>query len=622
MANKKISELPFIGTPNISNTDLIPLVTYFSSVTGDTVHTYVGDLQSVILSANTVTYSELRTLMTNSGLTIGGYYLISDFRTCYDQPDYDFNGTAIIGSNYKQGTISPIMVLATGSNTISEQAFQPEYSGDTIFYDPYFSQTEATSGDAYGRITYRIDTRGNAFDYDFTQVEYKRYNAYVADQIYTGTIGLDALGNVTGTNTSFLSLLPGSIIGVYSVFTYPLINFYEIVSITDDFNMVVTGHTIQSTTSSILTNANLMSGMNWKQNNIISDTGFTEYLTFTSTDFYNNTCGERTIIRINETFLLPNNVFRSNRYFQNSFGSFFWNNTFNDDCNGNIIGSNFYNNIIDNDFDNNIITNNFTENVIVCDFRNNTIQDFFNNNHLGDYDGINFENNVFLGNFFSNFTTGDYNFQNNIIGYNFQENIITGRFENNSLVGDFISNQIYTDFVENEIAGSSSGNKIFSRFIGNKIGNSFVENLIGDSNNVGLHTFYDNTIGSNCGSNIFSGDCNYNQIGSFFFNNRIGDGFGFGFSTSQGNKIGNYFNGNTIGEYFYNNVIADGFYNNTTVDYFQLNTIKCSIYSTDFSLATHVYGNYNCEIYLNATPSQRLSYYDNLDVLTITNINA
>ena len=433
MANKKISELPFIGTPNISNTDLIPLVTYFSSVTGDTVHTYVGDLQSVILSANTVTYSELRTLMTNSGLTIGGYYLISDFRTCYDQPDYDFNGTAIIGSNYKQGTISPIMVLATGSNTISEQAFQPEYSGDTIFYDPYFSQTEATSGDAYGRITYRIDTRGNAFDYDFTQVEYKRYNAYVADQIYTGTIGLDALGNVTGTNTSFLSLLPGSIIGVYSVFTYPLINFYEIVSIADDFNMIVTGQTIQSTTSSILTNANLLSGMSWKQNNIISDTGFTEYLTFTANDFYNNTCGERTILRINETFLLPNNVFRSNRYFQNSFGSFFWNNTFNDDCNGNIIGSNFYNNIIDNDFDNNIITNSFTENIIVCDFRNNTIQNNFYNNHLGDYDVINFENNLFLGNFSTNFTTGDYDFQNNIIGLDFFENIITGTFENNSL---------------------------------------------------------------------------------------------------------------------------------------------------------------------------------------------
>jgi hypothetical protein len=59
MANKKISELPYIGTSQISGNTLIPLVTYFSAVTGDTVHTYVSDFKDYL----------------SSGITFNGEYL-------------------------------------------------------------------------------------------------------------------------------------------------------------------------------------------------------------------------------------------------------------------------------------------------------------------------------------------------------------------------------------------------------------------------------------------------------------------------------------------------------------------------------------------------------------------
>jgi len=108
-----------------------------------------------------------------------------------------------------------------------------------------------------------------------------------------------------------------------------------------------------------------------------------------------------------------------------------------------------------------------------------------------------------------------------------------------------------------------------------------------------------------------------NNIG---FRNTVGDNFGYGFSTSQGNVIGNYCYSNTFGEYFYNNVIADGFYSNTIVDYFQENNIKVSISSTDFTSSTHVYGDYNCEIFKRSDTAIRLSYYDSSDILNITNI--
>ena len=39
MANKKISELPYIPESQISGNTLVPLVTYYSAATGDTVHT-------------------------------------------------------------------------------------------------------------------------------------------------------------------------------------------------------------------------------------------------------------------------------------------------------------------------------------------------------------------------------------------------------------------------------------------------------------------------------------------------------------------------------------------------------------------------------------------------------
>lgn len=53
MANKKISELPYINSGEISGNTLVPLVTYYSASTGDTVHTYITDLQNYLTSGIT-----------------------------------------------------------------------------------------------------------------------------------------------------------------------------------------------------------------------------------------------------------------------------------------------------------------------------------------------------------------------------------------------------------------------------------------------------------------------------------------------------------------------------------------------------------------------------------------
>ena len=50
MSDKRISQLPYLPKSGITSVDLVPLVTYYSAATGDTVHTYVNDLKDYILS--------------------------------------------------------------------------------------------------------------------------------------------------------------------------------------------------------------------------------------------------------------------------------------------------------------------------------------------------------------------------------------------------------------------------------------------------------------------------------------------------------------------------------------------------------------------------------------------
>ena len=108
-----------------------------------------------------VTYSELVSDIGSNSLIQGSYYLITDFKTCYDQPDFDYFGEPITSGNYKDSPVEPLMVLATSNNTISEEAYQTDYPNDRIRYDWTYSTTEVTGGAAYGRIKEIIDEWNN-----------------------------------------------------------------------------------------------------------------------------------------------------------------------------------------------------------------------------------------------------------------------------------------------------------------------------------------------------------------------------------------------------------------------------------------------------------------------------
>ena len=524
-----------------------------------------------------LTYSELYDKVTGGTLTTGSYYLITDFQTCYDQPDYNFAGSAIIVGNYKTADVDPIIVFATSNSTLSQNAYQPSYPKDSIKYDITFNQTEVTSGVAYGRITERIDEFNNRTDYDHRTILFKRYdNYYYAEKdIAEGTIEvIENTGEVIGTETVFSNYNTGDYIAIPST----NVTFFEIVSISGDTSMVVSGLTIPSVSAGASFYTALKAGLTYKQNNISIE--YTEHPTFLfgPETIISNYIGDVAMFRnwSEHDFLLPNNVFGED-VIGNRIGNNFINNTFSRDVEHNVIGDDFENNTIynDSDFTDNQIATNFRNNLIICDgFNDNVIGDGFSNNKI--FNNNNFVDNQIGVGFNDNTIYSD--FEDNKIGNGFSYNVTDGSFNNNSIGNQFNNNDTYQDFNDNSIGHYFDANTIYSDFYRNEILNNFNGNLIGDSGNLGNFQFYENRIGNYFNSNIIRQDFQNNQIGNDFGSNTLNGNF-------YENVIGNnFYNNPNIGYNFYGNHIGNDFETNELIgDYFQNNEIGNYFYSNGIS---------------------------------------
>jgi hypothetical protein len=493
-----------------------------------------------------VTYSGLVNTITTSGLTAGSFYLITDFRTCYDQPDFDYNNNTITTGATKQAAVEPIMVFATSISTISTEAYQPLYPNDRIQYDWTFSATEVTNSTAFGRITERIDEFNNRTDYDHRTILFKRYRlfTYRGDQPLNGTIELFEDGLVEGNNTSFELLSVGDVIYVPSEGP----SYYEITSIDDDTNMTVSGDTISTNGSglqfykAIEENNDGDGYFSYKRTNVKTN-DFIEYTTFgdaiSQAYAKNNYVGNfaNSYTDVGEfTFLLANNVFLEEEHSSNKFGNYCYNNTFGADNSNNVWGDWCYQNVSTNDIDDNIIGHYFHDNLINDNLTSNHIGNEFNNNQLLAENEEDFADNIigngFNGNtIYSRFYQNEIldNFNDNVIGdsvsltdFEFYRNYIRNNFNENTIRQDFQNNQIGTNFQENEINGEFKGNTILNGFNGNDIGDGFELNNIGNgfNGNTVYDNFYENTTDYNFNDNVISSDFYRNDIGVYFEDNQ------------------------------------------------------------------------------------------------------
>jgi len=496
-----------------------------------------------------VAYTGLVESITTSALTTGAYYLITDFKTCYDQPDFNYDGSSITSGNYKEAEVEPILVLATSNSTISEKAYQPKYPNDSIKYDWTYDTTEVTGGVAYGRITERIDEFNNRTDYDHRTILFKRYRLFTPREglRLNGTIEIEGDGLVTGVNTSFTDLTEGDVIYVPSV--YP--SYYEIVAIVNDTSMSISGDTIGTNGSGLSfyktieeSNGGEASYFSFKRTNVKTN-DFVEYTTFDNAisinyaknNYIGNFANNYTNVS-NGDFILSNNVFFEGEYESNKFGDYCYNNTFGTDNQNNIWGDYCYENVSTNDIDNNIIGHHFYGNLINDNLVSNRIGNYFYNNRLLAENNDSFTHNVI----------GD-NFYNNTIYSWFHENEILNEFYGN-VIGDFGN---LTNFEFNQ-------NRVGNYFYDNTVRQNFYNNIIDDSfyNNTLNGDFYRNVIGYNFSNNL--------NVGYDFYNNNIG------VETFSNQIIGDYFNSNNIGNYFNNNKISLNFQDNQVNNNFQSNT--------------------------------------------------
>ena len=415
-----------------------------------------------------ITYSELLDLIHSSELVTGSHYIITDFKTCYDRPDYDKYKTSIAVSNdsyVNDNPIEPIIVMATSESSLAVDAYQPNYPDDKIKYDIYYGKTESTNP-AFGRITERIDEFGNRTDYDHKNITFKRYRLLTYNKRIplTGNVDLGSDGTVIGTDTVFTNLSTGDVIAISNSNEI----FYKIVTITDDTTMTVTGETITATGSSgnLFYSAFLNSYDSYYPNNVDGQNDFQLYNTFEAAlngdGCINTYIGDHAKYFLNNysgDFLLANNVLKDGAYQNNTIGDSSYNNTFNDDCTSNKIGFGFRNNITDDDFDSNVIGNFFENNIITANFQYNQI-------------GYDFNNNIIINS----------SFYRNRIGNSFNGNWIDGDwgfdFQNNNIGNQFQNNQIYKQFYKNFILNGYNNNQTWDEFYGNKVGNGFNDNEI------------------------------------------------------------------------------------------------------------------------------------------------
>jgi len=572
-----------------------------------------------------VTHAELVNLIDTNDLVPGQHYLITDFQTCYDRPDYDQNRDpiAVSPSSYFQGPVEPIVVLAASTDTLAIDAYQPAYPNDKIKYDVAYDTTESAEP-AFGRIAERVDNYNNRTDYDHRTIEFKRYRFYTfsRETPETGTIELLNNGTVNGVGTLFTNYTVGQVIA----YTNSVEGFFKIASIDSDTLMTVSGLSINSFGGSgEFYIANAESYDSYYRSNVDDPTDFNLYTTFgdaiDNDGAINNYIGDYSNLHIEYSegdFLLANNVFKDGEYHNNTIGNASYNNSFNDDCNNNTIGNYCYNNITDNDFDENVISNFFANNLITTDFQYNRIGEFFENNIILNED---FRYNQIGNNFTNNWLDSDWGLD----------------FERNQIGEDFENNTIFRNFEDNTIGNGFNGNEIYQEFYDNNISNDFNNNTIGDIEDIGAGNFEDNVIGNNFKGNSTLGQFTYNQIGTDFVSNGTEDGFtynvignnffnndidvNFGYNkignefqsntilndfgyggggNPRGNVIGNVFQNNNIGEYFYDNTIGDnfgandigdnftnnqvayGFTSNTIGFEFQNNDIKVSVSGNNF----------------------------------------
>lgn len=199
------------------------------SVTGNLVDN-TDSSNPVINNYILISHEDLRDLKLGSNLKPGVFYAIDDYKTIYDQPDFQSDGSPKATVLTKQASTGETLVLlATSSSTFENKVYSIEYPNDELEYDIDFIETEYMGRPAVGRITYRKDDDGNSADYDFRTVLLKRYESSTGSGVFNQWVdnGEAYEEYLTFGNSYGSALIKGNVIdgmrGLGYLFDYPFL---------------------------------------------------------------------------------------------------------------------------------------------------------------------------------------------------------------------------------------------------------------------------------------------------------------------------------------------------------------------------------------------------------------
>ena len=442
-------------------------------------------------------WAELKALRDEAGLSPGTYYRITDYVATTTQENTRSAGHAF-----------DIIVVATGPDSLSEDAIAILHEGDTYFSDagarleawslkycldnsPRFAWADSDNGK--GVIWWMRDEWGNEAPYDFKNIQFKRYQITGFEQNFKGNQDVQSVllydpddnPLCFGTKDIYGNAVPGdtehSEEGVWA-YTFTGIDRSSSLDAPEFFDMStyqkrLSDETIQA---SVDDGCGLDTESNVRDNVIMP--AFAEYME--DDEYYQG----RTVL---------NNIV---------FYGVFYDNGYDDgyqvpSCYGNRFGENCHDCTFGNSCYSNTFGNSCSWNTFGNDCRYNTFGNGCNSNTFG--------NNCFQN-----------TFGNDCGGNTF------GNYCYNNTFGNGCSSNTFG----NDCGGNTFGNDCYS----NTFGNYFQNNTFGNS-------CYSNTFGNSCHSNTFGNSCSWNTFGNSCYSNTFGN-------SCYSNTFGNNFQYGTVFE--------------------------------------------------------------------------
>lgn len=444
------------------------------------------------------TYSALKGLRDGGYLTPGAWYRITDYVTTTTQAD-------------TQSANHPfdVIVLATSTNTLSEEARAIQHSGDTYFANSnlsawkiwykldnvYWSPASSTTlyncnlafgGDTMNNVAaQRIpsgDTQVDGVNYYYWHISNGTNLYLTSNTLSDGNYDVYyPAGTLLGTGTVTINSITTTPTGTGTI--YRMIDEFNN-DIPYDFKNIQFGRTLTNGEYNASGTDTWCYTLNYwnSTNNTCQDASIIgntlQNNEGTITGVYGNKMG---IYLQNNSFILNDIVFltigSNNNYDgcnSNTFGNQCYSNTFGNGCNSNTFGDNCYSNI----FGNYCYRNIFGNGCYLNKFGNDCKQNIFGNSATQNRFGNGCINNTFMNDSGSH-TFGNY-CQNNTLK-NGCGLITFGNYCSYNTFGNYCTSNSFGDYCQ--------------------------ENIFGNG-------FFTNTFGSYCKSNTFGNDCHYIIFGT------------------------------------------------------------------------------------------------------------